>query len=177
MVGDELFLNANNGETGGELFRLAFDDLDTNITGTSLADNLVGGDSADRIEGLNGKDILDGRDGKDTLLGGNSKDSLIGGAGNDSLIGGNDKDTLVGGADFDILTGDNGGDTFVIESGNGADTITDFELGQDHLSLGTDLRYKDLTFSGSTINAGDELLASLTGVDTEQLTAQEFTDT
>ena len=176
VIGDELFLKADNGETGGELFRLTFDDLDTNITGTSLSDNLVGGDSADRIEGLNGKDILNGEDGNDTLLGGNGKDSLIGGAGDDSLIGGKDKDTLVGGVGFDILTGGNGGDTFVIESGKGADTITDFELGQDRLSLGTDLRYKDLTFSGSTINVGDELLATLTGVNTEQFTPQEFTD-
>ena len=176
VVGDELFLRADNGETGGELFRLTFDDLDTNITGTSLFDNLVGGDSADRIEGLNGRDILDGGDGNDTLLGGNGRDSLIGGAGDDSLIGGKDKDTLIGGVGFDILTGDNGGDTFVIESGRGADTITDFELGQDRLSLGTDLRYQDLTFSGSTINVGDELLVTLTGVDTEQFTPQEFTD-
>ena len=167
VVGDELFLRADNGETGGELFRLAFDDLDTNITGTNLSDNLVGGDSADRIEGLNGKDILDGGDGNDTLLGGNGKDSLIGSAGDDSLIGGKDQDTLVGGVGFD---------TFVIESGNGADTITDFELGSDRLSLGTDLRYKDLTFSGSTINVGDELLVTLTGVDTEQFTPQDFTD-
>ncbi len=167
VVGDELFLRADNGETGGELFRLAFDDLDTNITGTNLSDNLVGGDSADRIEGLNGKDILDGGDGNDTLLGGDGKDSLIGSAGDDSLIGGKDQDTLVGGVGFD---------TFVIESGNGADTITDFELGSDRLSLGTDLRYKDLTFSGSTINVGDELLVTLTGVDTEQFTPQDFTD-
>ena len=152
VVGDELFFSADNGETGNELFKLTFDDLITDITGTAGSDHLVGGDGADRIEGLNG---------------------------NDSLTGGDNNDSLIGGAGKDVLTGGDGNDIFVLESGNGEniieDIITDFELGKDRLGLVGDLKYEDLTFSGSTINAGDELLATLTGVDTEQLTSQDFT--
>ena len=156
VIGDELFFGANNGEIGNELFKLTFDDSTTIISGTNASDNLIGGNGADQIEGLNGKDTLDGSAGNDTLLGGNGKDSLVGGAG------------------LDILTGGNGKDVFVLEPGNGEDTITDFELGLDRLGLTGQLEYDDLTFSGNAIQAGDELLATLNGVDTGQLMTHDF---
>ncbi len=79
------------------------------------------------------------------------------------------------GLGYDILTVGNSEDIFAIAFGNDRDTITDFESGEDRLGLVGDLKYEDLTFSGSTINFGDEILATLTGVDTEQLTSQDFT--
>ena len=83
--------------------------------------------------------------------------------------------SLLGGHGNDTLDGRDGNDIFVIESGNGENTITDFELGQDCLGLTGYLSYEDLTFSGSKINFGNELLVTVTGVDTKHLTNQDFT--
>ena len=113
--------------------------------------------------------------GNDSLLGEDDRDTLDGGDGDDTLFGGNGDDFLVGGAGDDSLLGGNGRDIFIIESDNGGDTIIDFELESDRLSIGGDLKYDDLTFSGSTISAGSELLVTLNGVDTEQFTARDFT--
>ncbi|MEO0834426.1 MAG: hypothetical protein AAFY16_00195 [Cyanobacteria bacterium J06642_3] len=55
VFNDELFFTADNGETGTELFKLIFDDLDV-ITGTSDADDLDGGEDDDTLDGLGGDD-------------------------------------------------------------------------------------------------------------------------
>ena len=171
---DELYFVADDGVNGAELFKLVVDELPTIITGTSGFDNLIGTNGADQIKGLNGKDLLDGGGGNDTLDGGNGRDSLIGGAGDDSLFGGNGRDLLIGGAGDDILTGWTGKDIFVLNLDRSSDTITDFVLGSDRLSLGGNLEFNDLSFSGSTIQVGNELLATLDGVDTQVLTADNF---
>ena len=171
---DELYFVADDGVNGAELFKLVVDELPTIITGTSGFDNLIGTNGADQIKGLNGKDLLDGGGGNDTLDGGNGRDSLIGGAGDDSLFGGNGRDLLIGGAGDDILTGWTGKDIFVLSLDRSSDTITDFVLGSDRLSLGGNLEFNDLSFSGSTIQVGNELLATLDGVDTQVLTADNF---
>jgi ELWxxDGT repeat protein len=183
IVGNELFFTADNGTTGRELFKLTFDGS-TTITGTSLADSLNGTKGADRIEGLNGNDTLNGKSGNDTLLGGNGNDNLVGGAGNDSLLGnsggdvisgGIGNDTLNGSTGFDILTGGTGNDIFVVKKGNGSDSVVDFQRGSDKLGLAGDLEFGDLTLAGNTIKSGNELLATLIGVNTGNLTEANFT--
>ncbi|MGB5636504.1 MAG: ELWxxDGT repeat protein, partial [Waterburya sp.] len=182
VVGEELFFSAGNGETGSELFKLTFDGTDEPddsiniIDGTNKSDNLVGTDGFDSIDGSNGRDTLDGGAGNDTLLGGNGNDILVGGAGDDSLVGGNGKDTLDGGIGNDVLEGNNGNDLFVIRAGEGADTIADFTVGSDLLGLGGGLEYDQLTFSGNTVKAGDEILTTLVDVDANSLTADDFTE-
>ena len=174
VVGDELFFSANNGVSGNELFKLTLDDSTIFINGTNNVDRLVGGTGADRIEGLDGKDSLLGGAGDDSLLGGDGKDTLIGGAGNDTLLGEDGKDSLLGGAGNDVLTGGDGNDVFVIQSDAGTDTITDFDLRSDLLGLSDGLGYGDLTFDGQTISFDGELLATLNGVNTDQLTIDNF---
>ena len=174
VIGNELYFRANNGETGEELFKLIVDDSPTIITGTNGSDNLVGTDSADQIEGGRGRDTLDGGKGNDTLLGGNGKDSLVGGTGDDSLIGGNGKDKLIGGAGDDLLTGGNGKDIFILSLDEGSDTITDFDLRCDRLGLSGNLEFNDLTFSGNTIEIDNQLVATLDGVNTQHLSADNF---
>ena len=183
-VGDSL--------SGSEVVDLKFDSEGLNNSGTlsfqaELSNGTVGiyqanlsheetdeTDGNNTLVGGNGKDSLVGGAGDDSLIGGNGKDTLDGGDGNDTLVGGNGKDILVGGAGDDSLVGGKGKDIFLIESGNGEDTIADFEIGSDRLGIGRDLSYDDLTFSGSTINAGDELLVTLSDVNTEQLTVRDF---
>ncbi|MBE9048085.1 lamin tail domain-containing protein [Pleurocapsales cyanobacterium LEGE 10410] len=125
------------------------------VNGTNGKDDLVGTNNADSIFSKNGKDILSGLDGNDFLSGGNGKDTLIGGDGDDTLEGGNGKDT------------------FVIAPGQGSDVIEDF--GNDLIGLANGLSFGELSFSGSDILFGDEVLATLTGVDATTLTESDFT--
>ncbi|KEJ97761.1 Ca2+-binding protein, RTX toxin-related [Pseudosulfitobacter pseudonitzschiae] len=95
-------------------------------------------DSNDLIHGEAGNDTLGGDEGDDTLFGGDDDDVLygwygddqmFGDAGNDMLFGEAGDDLLGGGTGDDTLSGGTGNDTFVYVSGDGADTITDFNTG------------------------------------------------
>ena len=174
VIDDELYFSAEDGENGRELFKLMVDEPTTIISGTDRSDNLIGTSGADQIEGLKGRDLLNGGSGNDTLMGGNGKDNLIGGVGDDSLLGDRGQDFLNGGAGNDTLTGGQGRDIFILNPGEGEDTIADFNLRDDRLGLAGGLEFDDLSFSESTIQAGEELLATLTGVNTEDLTAHNF---
>ena len=171
-----------------------------NTNGTNFADNLVGtigndiinggngndtingGAGNDSLSGGNGNDVLygdglmDGGAGNDTLNGGNGDDTLYGGGGTDYLTGGNGSDLLYGGLSSDILTGNNGNDRFAFAAGEGTDTITDFSDGQDLIGLYNGLSFGQLSFSGSNIlvTSTNEILATLTGINTTTLTAADF---
>jgi ELWxxDGT repeat protein len=184
VVGNELFFTAFTDTTGRELFKLTFDGSAT-ITGTNRSDNLNGTANSDRIEALNGNDTLNGLAGNDTLIGGNGNDNLVGGAGNDSLTGDNGSDTLSGGdgndflnggTGFDVLTSGAGNDIFVLQKNNGGDSLVDFKKGSDKIGLSGELEFDDLTLSGNTIKSGNELLATLIGVNTANLTEANFTE-
>ena len=145
------------------------------LVGGNGKDSLVGGSGDDSLAGGNGKDILDGGAGSDTLVGGNGKDNLVGGSGDDSLAGGNGKDILDGGAGLDTLVGGNGKDIFVLRGESGEDTITDFDLKSDRLGLAGNLEFEQLNFAGNTIETEGDLIATLVNIDTESLTADNFT--
>jgi Ca2+-binding RTX toxin-like protein len=108
------------------------------------------------------------------LIGGNGQDFLVGSAGDDLLDGGNGTDTLRGGLGNDTLTGGNRQDIFVFADGEGIDTINDFELGMDKIGLTEGLTFGNLSFSGNEILIGSNVLAVLTGVNTNTLTASNF---
>ncbi|MEO0014288.1 MAG: hypothetical protein RLZZ535_2677, partial [Cyanobacteriota bacterium] len=112
--------------------------------------------------------------GRDTLWGGNDDDILRGRSGNDNLNGGNNSDLLDGGKGNDTLKGNSGYDVFVLKSDAGSDTIVDFRLGIDRLALANGLQFDDLSFANNTILAGEEVLATLNWIDTEQLTSSDF---
>jgi len=79
--------------------------------------------SNDVINGQGGDDIIDGLSGNDVLRGGEGKDLLRGGTGSDILVGGSGDDFLDLGADRDI-------DTVVYRSGDGSDTVRNFNRGK-----------------------------------------------
>ena len=89
--------------------------------------DIIGTPGDDVLVGTAGSDKITGRGGDDTIFGLGGKDTLLGGSGNDIIDGGAGKDIIIGGAGDDTLTGGLGKDTFVIKSGFGSDTITDFE--------------------------------------------------
>ena len=86
---------------------------------------VLGGSSIDALYGHTGGDRLEGRGGDDYLEGGEGSDRLSGGSGKDLILGGAGEDELAGGPDADMLIGGDGADTYVINSGDGTDTLRD----------------------------------------------------
>src|SRR4028119_292977 len=143
-------------------------------TGGSDNDSLIGNAGNDTLIGRNGNDSLIGNAGNDALIGGNGTDFLVGSAGNDFLHGDNGSDTLTGGLGNDTLIGGLGPDVFVFAAIEGTDTIIDFRLGSDKIGLTGGLTFGNLSFSGNEILMGSDVLAVLTGVNTNTLTASNF---
>jgi Ca2+-binding RTX toxin-like protein len=137
-------------------------------------DTLTGTPGNDSLNGDNGNDSLIVNPGNDTLIGSNGTDFLVGSAGNDLFNGDNGSDTLRGGPGTDTLTRGNGQDIFVFANGEGIDTISDFKLGSDQIDLTGGLTFGNLSFSGNQIRIGSDVLAVLTGVNTNTLTASNF---
>jgi Ca2+-binding RTX toxin-like protein len=168
--------NGNDNLSGGSGRDLLFGgENDDILSGNEGFDTLQGGNGNDTLFGNGGEDELFGGNGNDKLVGGDGFDSLFGDIGNDTLIGGNGTDTLNGGAGFDVLIGGaDASDVFVLAVGNGSDTIIDFQLGSDIFWISTDLQFEDLTLGGSTIKVGNEVLATVIGVNTANLTSEDF---
>lgn len=119
---------------------------------------ITGNKKANRITGTEEYDIIYGEAGKDTVYGGDGDDSILGGNDNDKLYGDSGNDTLWGDKGSDTLTGGEGEDVFVYQSGDGKDTISDYEPGLDQIVvLGTDNRTK--VESPIVDNAGDVTFA------------------
>ncbi|MGV8832261.1 MAG: DUF5801 repeats-in-toxin domain-containing protein [Devosia sp.] len=107
------------------------------------AGNGVASDGADGVAALavvtgqvitadDGSNVLAGSAGDDLLSGVGGNDFLSGGAGDDILYGGDGDDVLIGGTGFDTLTGGAGADSFVLDSLDIADLITDYSgVGSD----------------------------------------------
>ena len=89
------------------------------------------------LQGVTKADLMDGEalkaslfDFDDVRFGDDDEDDL-----DDSLDGGLGDDTLIGGEGNDTLTGGDGADTFIFGAGDGDDTITDFDVGNDVIDL------------------------------------------
>nr|ADN13081.1 C-type lectin domain protein [Gloeothece verrucosa PCC 7822] len=104
----------------------------------------------------------------DSLTGNNLVNQIIGNSGEDLLFGGEGDDFLQGGLDNDI---------FVLRSGNGNDTIQDFQVGFDKFGL-AGLAFEDLTLtdtsSGTLIENGSEALGTVLNVNSSSITSEDF---
>lgn len=105
----------------------------------------------DEVHGEAGHDLVSGGFGADLVTGGQGRDTLIGGGGNDRLEGGGWSDRLEGELGADILSGGSGADIFVFKENGGRDTITDFQVNEDHLLFDTanDNTFNDLNLVNS----------------------------
>lgn len=121
-----------------------------------------------------------GTTGNDNLTGTSGADTLSGLGGNDTINGSGGNDTITGGTGTDVLTGGTGADTFVFANGDGGpaephDTITDFVVCTDLLSLPAAISQVQTTATGTYVKYGEAVgtnwifLQSVTGLTTQQL--------
>ncbi len=163
LVADQIHASAGDPELV-EKGQLALVHVAEVRDGTNADDTLNGDASANTLSGLNGDDLIRGGSGDDVLAGNNGDDRIEGWADDDTLSGGNGIDTLLGdsgndllsgGRGADILTGGSGADMFDFSGIDsfGADTITDFDQGEDLLVLAAGAfvrseRHGDFNFDG-----------------------------
>ncbi|MGH6697284.1 calcium-binding protein [Sphingopyxis sp.] len=163
LVGDQEWLSsqgANDRLDGGDDADLLIGDA-TNVYGSGKggSDRLTGGAGDDILIGdgdvmmdsaKGGADTLEGGDGNDWLYGdGRESAATVAGAA-DKLYGGDGPDHLIGGGGNDLLAGGAGADWFVFAPGSGADEISDFTSGADHIDLSAfDIAYEQLGFTTS----------------------------
>jgi Ca2+-binding RTX toxin-like protein len=165
------------------------------LTGSIKDDLLFGGSEADDLDGQNGQDNLNGGIGSDTLNGGKGDDLVVGDLDDDLVVGGDGNDLVNGGEGNDIfydtqgkdnLTAGEGSDSFILLPGTDADTILDFQDGQDKLVLVEDFPKRGLTFEqleitdnngNASISIADtgEALVELAGVSADAINAEDFT--
>ena len=135
---------------------------------------LLGGN--DVVFAEEGDDTIYGGEGNDYLVGGEGADTIEGGADGDWLYGGEGDDTLTGGTGDDTLTGGAGADTFVFNSGDGKDTITDFENGTDTIDLSAISSISGLTDLTITQD-GDDTKIDLSDHGGGEIILEDFTST
>ena len=150
------------------------------LSGDNRNNTATGGAGEDTIIGNGGNDTLRGNRGNDNISGGNGDDFLYGGRDNDYLDGGDGNDLISGEFGNDFLIGGEGRDRFVLESGGGADVITDFKKGEDLIVLSRGLTFPQIRVSQSvdgaliTIPITGEIIATLTGVTASDITRPDF---
>ena len=168
---------------------------DDQVFGEDDIDIFNGEAGNDLLNGSAGGDVLNGGEGNDTLLaeigsddafdilnGDDGNDLLVGGADSDAIGGGQGDDLIFGGGGNDGLFGNEGHDTFAFASGEGADIIFDFEPEQDAIALKSCSSYDSLNIEynaqGNYTNVSEEtgeLIATLLGVEADQITESNFT--
>ena len=147
------------------------------LYGDAGADWLEGGAGADTLYGGAGADILQGGVDNDILEGGAGADTLYGGVGIDNLQGGAGADRLHGGAGIDTLNGGEGLDSYVFESGGGADIIQgDTDGGVLHLLVDAANLDESITLSRTGGDATITIDSSDNSDDIHSVTIRGFTN-
>lgn len=157
------------------------DTLTLEVTGYGEVDVNVAIEQID-ITGDSTNDTLVGDAGPNAIYGMDGDDTLIGTGGSDHLFGGSGNDTISGGLAADTLTGGSGNDTFVFASGDGNDTITDFEAGDvlDLRRVSSAESAADILAAATQVEAdtvldlGDGDSITLQGVDSASLSADNL---
>jgi len=123
------------------------------VAGNSGLDVIAGGEGNDLLLGYGNDDAVYGGVGNDTLYGddrptestsGSGSDYLDGGAGDDELHGSDGGDILIGGAGNDMLIGGAGKDIYIINRGEGSDTIVDTKADNNIFRFGVGVSKDDI---------------------------------
>jgi Ca2+-binding RTX toxin-like protein len=136
--------------------------LDTSprtLFGSSAPETLNGGDGNDTLYGNGGTDTLIAGAGDDLIYGGSQADTILGGSGNDTVYANGGSDLIDTGAGFDtVWLG--GAATVILESGEGFDTIKNFQLGSTQLKVSStsNLSFAD-SADGVQVFQNNDLLA------------------
>ena len=162
--GDDYIIGTNDADN---ILSLDGNDLisggqgDDRLMGNAGNDTLGGDAGADLLRGGSGNDELFGNDGNDTIRGGSGHDSLNGGAGDDFLNGGQGNDILIAGQGNELLIGSDGADQFIIQSLEGRNFISDFELGVDLLGIPDNISLDDLNITNNWNSTGTLIFDNL----------------
>ncbi|NEQ15516.1 MAG: hypothetical protein F6K44_17525 [Moorea sp. SIO3E2] len=136
---------------------LAGDDM---IFGREGINTLLGGDGNDRIEGGSKLDVIRGGSGNDTIFGSEGNNELFGDSGDDLIFSGSGDDFINSGTGNDTLFLGGGDDLIVLETGNGFDTINNFQLGLTTFDAGNSNQLSIVNgTNGAEISRGGDLLA------------------
>ena len=137
-------IDAIDGQAGND-FIDGGGDADTVVYQFDVAGVTVDLSAGSATDGFGGSDVLIdieniiGSEFNDRLIGGDDANSLAGRDGDDTIAGRSGDDFVIGAAGSDILSGGAGNDSFVFASpAEGNDTITDFELGIDEITIVSD---------------------------------------
>jgi Ca2+-binding RTX toxin-like protein len=138
--------------------------------GTDVADAKVHLIDGDTVTGGGKGEILAGGDANDTLNGNGGNDALVGNGGNDILVGGDGQDLMIGGIGDDTMSGGGGSDAYLYSAagGEGADTITDFDVATDVIRLSDVLDAdgdNDIDIGDLIHDGGQNVTANITGAD------------
>ncbi|MDJ0744705.1 MAG: hypothetical protein QNJ32_15275 [Xenococcaceae cyanobacterium MO_167.B27] len=143
------------------------------LLGGSGNDTIRGNEDDDLVFGQDGDDVLFGNIGEDELQGGLGNDSLRGGFGNDALFGEDDDDTLEGGGGDDTLIGGAGSDRFDLELNFGNDTITDYIVSEDSISVSAKYDFQTQSYD---LTDASQVLEAITNSGDVSNTDQIFTE-
>ncbi|MDJ0616359.1 MAG: Calx-beta domain-containing protein, partial [Calothrix sp. MO_192.B10] len=120
--------------------------LDDNIYGSGDAELVDGGGGNDHIYGNGGMDTLIGGAGNDNIYGSGDAELIDGGSGDDNIYGNGGADLINSGSGFDSVFLSGVETTIVLETGEGFDTIYNFQLGATKLEVSS---LDNLTFANS----------------------------
>ena len=137
-----------SGQTGSDATGDVFSSIEA-VRGSVFDDVITGDASENTLEGDDGADTLAGGDGVDTLSYANSDGRV------DRLEARGGDDTLIGGTQNDNLKGGGGADVFVLNFGDGADLIADWQDGFDRIDLSDfQLSFGDIQAASTALPIG-----------------------
>lgn len=145
---------------------------------------MFGGEGVNTIFGGTGNDLIYSGSGNDSLYGGLNSDIIYAGEGDNTVYGdtpfgdfpengddviytGSGNDTIVGGTGNNTIWLGGGHDVVVLQTGDGANTIDNFQLGST--TFAGSFNPASLTFTdvanGTEIRLGSDILATVNGQD------------
>jgi len=120
----------------------------------------LAGAGDDLIYGGSELDVINAGSGNDTIFASEGNNEILAGAGDDIIYSGSGNDFINSGSGNDTLWLGGGEDLIVLESGNGFDTINNFQLGLTIFDAGDSSQLNIIDgANGAEISSAGDLLA------------------